>query len=196
MNFTASMICKLTWPQSSLASHNYTLTTWGCRKDFRGDPAVIGAHEVRSRSAHTIYIMESPKKWSGQNWTSRTGSCAYTWVSFKVWNLYLIFRVLTERFSNHCRPRKIGEGAEMNERELNLRTDSGRKEREVEKTEGERACLLMCCSNIPSCSHMQDTRSSNYKLPLSTTTAIANKTWHATRFLRLINLTRGEWVYS
>ena len=90
--------------------------------------------------------------------------------------IYLIFRVLTERFLNHHRPRKIVEGAEMNERELNLCTDSGRKEREVEKTEGERSCLLMCYSNIPSCSHMQDTRSSNYKLPLSTTTAIANKT--------------------
>ena len=191
MNFIASMICKLTWPQSSLASHNYTLhkQLGGCRKDFRSGLAVIGAHEARTQ-------LESPKKSSGQNRTSRTSSCAYAWVSFKVWNLYLIFRVLTERFLNHHRPRKIVEGAEMNERELNLCTDSGRKEQDVEKTEGERSCLLMCYSNIPSCSHMQDTRSSNYKLPLSTTTAIANKTWHATRFLRLINLTRGEWVYS
>lgn len=56
--------------------------------------------------------------------------------------MYLIFRVLTEGFSNHRRPRKIGEGAEMNERELNMRRDRRKKEQEVEKTEGERSCQM------------------------------------------------------
>ena len=52
------MICKLTSPQSSLASHNYTLhkQLGGCRKDFRSGPAVIGAHE-----AHTQFL-----KWNRQ----------------------------------------------------------------------------------------------------------------------------------
>ena len=90
----------------------------------------------------------------------------------------MIFRVLTEGFSNHHRPRKIGEGAEMNERELNMRRDRRKKEQEVGREIMPDVMLRppMCCSNIPSCFHMQDTIGHLTTKFLSSTTAIANKT--------------------
>ena len=51
----------------------------GCRKDFWSGLAVIGVHKVRTQllNISIVNFIKSPKKWSGQNRTSRTGSYAH-----------------------------------------------------------------------------------------------------------------------